>query len=402
MSDFATLEALAARVDYEQQAPQTVALARTRLLCSNDGGQVFLSHLAMQIGMEPCWDVEKTSCDGKTLRYNPEYVCRLDPKQLTGILCQSVFHCALHHITRGAGKQTKTWNLAADLAVNPMLLSCGLQLPHDEPLPGHGQYASFPQDATAETYYDLLQQQQSEFPDGCDGDHGNGSSGVDPSLVDGPDSSQSDMEARWDSKTEAAEKVAKQRGNTPNWLAQFCGDLRAAKIDWREQLRQLVSQYAKNDFSWVHPNRRFIWQGVYLPGLHSQELVDVVVAVDVSGSCVESLTEFASEIQGILESFDCTVTIMYHDTEVAGVQTWRTSDGPLEMKPVGGGGTDHRPVFSKVEELGLTPKVLVSLTDLYTYLPDDAPDYPVIWAVVDNPEAEAHFGDICHIDESNQ
>ena len=83
-------------------------------------------------------------------------------------------------------------------------------------------------------------------------------------------------------------------------------------------------------------------QGLYLPGLHSEELGDVVLAVDTSGSIDEQMLGlFAAEANAVLGAYDCTVTVLYHDTEVQKVQTWRSADGPLVLEPVGGGGTSH-------------------------------------------------------------
>ena len=80
----------------------------------------------------------------------------------------------------------------------------------------------------------------------------------------------------------------------------------------------------------MRPNRRLLQQGLYLPGLHSEELGDVVVAVDTFGSVGErELAVFAREVQGVVDAFDCTVTVLYHDTSVCGKQRWRSTDGPL-------------------------------------------------------------------------
>ena len=109
---------------------------------------------------------------------------------------------------------------------------------------------------------------------------------------------------------------------------------------------------ARNDYSWARPNRRFVAQGLYLPGLHSEELGDVVLAVDTSGSIGERvLGVFAAEANAVLARFDCTVTVLYHDTEVQKVQTWHSADGPLVLDPVGGGGTSHACVFDWLEQV---------------------------------------------------
>jgi len=72
------------------------------------------------------------------------------------------------------------------------------------------------------------------------------------------------------------------------------------------------------------------------------------------------------------------------------VQRWTPSDGPLVLKPCGGGGTDHRPVFDWIENEGMDPACLICLTDMYSTFPAHAPDYPVLWA--STTEAKGPWG----------
>jgi len=101
---------------------------------------------------------------------------------------------------------------------------------------------------------------------------------------------------------------------------------------------------------------------------------------------------FAAEVNGILDAFDCSVTVLYHDTDIQKIQSWRTGDGPLELDPVGGGGTSHGCVFEWLDRSGFVPSCVVCLTDLYTDFPDRSPVTPVLWAVVGGNTAEPPFG----------
>ena len=65
------------------------------------------------------------------------------------------------------------------------------------------------------------------------------------------------------------------------------------------------------------------------------------------------------------------------------------------MNPVGGGGTDFRPVFEWVERQGVAPCCLVYLTDLLcNRFPDQTPDYPVLWVQTADYNVTAPFGEI--------
>ncbi len=115
--------------------------------------------------------------------------------------------------------------------------------------------------------------------------------------------------------------------------------------------------------------------------------------MDTSGSIgPEELSRFAAEAQAILESYDCALTVLYHDAKVQKVERWRPSDGPLCLDAVGGGGTSHVCVFDWVEAQGESPACIVCLTDLDTEFPDRAPAVPVLWAVVGGNDARPPFG----------
>jgi predicted metal-dependent peptidase len=158
-------------------------------------------------------------------------------------------------------------------------------------------------------------------------------------------------------------------------------------------LREFVASNAKNDYSWARPNRRFLAQGLYLPGLHSEELGDVVLAIDTSGSIGEQvLGLFAAEANAILGSYDCSVTVLYHDTEVQKVQTWHSADGPLVLEPVGGGGTSHACVFDWIIQTGISPACVICLTDLETEFPAHVPAVSVLWAVPGQVPGDPPFG----------
>jgi hypothetical protein len=83
---------------------------------------------------------------------------------------------------------------------------------------------------------------------------------------------------------------------------------------------------------------------------------DLVVFVNgLPLGVIEFKARFASEAEGILQAYDCALTILYHDAQIQHVQTWRSTDGPLMLEPKGGGGTDHHVVFEWVAEQGVDP-----------------------------------------------
>jgi hypothetical protein len=150
---------------------------------------------------------------------------------------------------------------------------------------------------------------------------------------------------------------------------------------------------------WAHPNRRFIAQDLYLPGLHSETLGTVAVAVDCSGSIDETLlAEFGSELQDILSCFPKTkLHTFYHDVDVHKEEVWSSEDGELKLSPVGGGGTSHVPVFERMAAMDEQPACIVCLTDCYTTYPTSDPGAPVLWACFGNDGANPPFGRVIHV-----
>jgi predicted metal-dependent peptidase len=387
------LENAAQRQAAEEQAAKALSLARCRLVLGKDAKSAFFATLALRLKLEVMWEADTLATDGKRLVFNPDFINQFTLEEHIALVAHEVMHNALAHHARRGQRDKARWNVAADLAVNPLLIDAGFTLPEGGCIPGRGKYADLPNGKSAEEYYALLPGESGgeiegegpcPDPGGCGGV-------MDPG--DGSPAACKEAEADAAVAVSQAERVAKQRGDLPGGIARMVEQVLEPKVDWREVLRAFISRFARNDYSWTHPNRRFIHQGLYLPGLRSEELGDVVLAVDTSGSIGRGeLNRFAAEAEGILQAYECTLTILYHDASIQHVQTWGPTDGPLVLEPKGGGGTDHRPVFEWIAEQGVDPACLVCLTDLESSFPQEPPTYPVLWATVGAGNANAPFG----------
>jgi predicted metal-dependent peptidase len=186
-------------------------------------------------------------------------------------------------------------------------------------------------------------------------------------------------------------------GKLPGCAERLLGDILAPKVDWRDTLRRFVTERAKADYSWSRPNRRYMAQGIILPGLHSWQMGAIAVAVDTSGSIdAEQLAEFAAELLGIQEDAKpASMVALYCDAAVHRVDEFTPFD-PFELRSAGGGGgSDFRPVFNAIAERGESPACLVYLTDGFGTFPDSPPDYPVLWVM--NSDADAPFGEVVRL-----
>ena len=396
---FSVLEQEVQRQRQEEHAARAVASARARLVLGRDAKSAFFATLVLRLVPTADWTLETVATDGRALAYNPAFVCGLSADELLAVQVHEVMHLALAHNCRRGTRDPRRFNVAADLAVNPLLLSAGFVLPAGRLMPGEGRFAHLPAGLAAEEYYRLLSESP-EQEQGLEGDDvaDPGGCGSVQDAGDGSPSEIAEQAAQWKVAVAQAEQAAKARGELPAGLARSVDDVLHPPTDWREVLREFVRASARNDYSWSRPNRRFVAAGLYLPGLVSEALGEILVAVDTSGSIgPKELAVFGAELEALLGSYDCSATIVYHDARIQKVEDWTPSDGPLVLKPVGGGGTDHRAVFDWMEAEGRHPAVIVCLTDLDTEFPAIPPVAPVLWAVVGANRSSPPFGRVLHI-----
>ena len=399
----------------KKKVPSEVRIlkARTTLLLDHP----FFGTLLFRLGARPCSSIETMATDGRSLFYNPEFVDMLNAAELAGVLAHEVLHPALQHHTRRGDRDHARWNIACDYAINPILLDAGLTLPKDVLIDNRFRGMS------AERIYNLIEQdehgagssgQAESEPGGGSGAAGNNlpqndRTGDEPNAPSTPggvgqilDASEPEPGAGpsvaeqtrdWQIAVEQAETVAKVAGKLPGGAVRALEASQAAKVDWRELLRQAWSDTIPADYSWMRPNRRHVWSGLYLPGITSEGVGEIAIAVDCSGSIVSrQLGLFEAEVQSILAGQRPQVVhVIYFDAIVQKVEVYQAGQ-PISLSPVGGGGTDFRPCFEWLQEQGIVPQNLVFLTDLCGTFPSETPPYPVIWASTE--ARRAPFGEI--------
>ena len=389
--------------------------ARTSLILDHP----FFGSLLFRLKGRECRSVQTMATDGVSLFYNPDFVETLNAATLAGTLAHEVMHPALHHHVRRSGRDPKRWNQACDFAINPLLVDAGLSLPDGVLLDDRFRGMS------AEQIYNLLES-QSESESGSETDSGHededdepggeeskdetsgGGDSNSPSapiteggigqVLDAPPPDEEtptiEEQARaWDVAVNQATTVARQAGKVPAGLHRTLEGAAEASVDWREMLRRLWSDTIPADYSWMRPNRRHIWAGVYLPGVMREGVGEIAIAVDCSGSVnARQLALFEAEVRSILDGArPQRVHVLYFDSEVQKVETYEAGQ-PVHLNPVGGGGTEFGPCFEWLDDHGVLPQTLVFLTDLYGSFPPSAPAYPVLWASTGGRKAP--FGEV--------
>ena len=181
-------------------------------------------------------------------------------------------------------------------------------------------------------------------------------------------------------------------------------DLLQPQVDWREVLREFVkSTCTGKDFStWARPNRRFMGQGVYLPSGITEQVEELVLAIDTSGSIGQrALTLFLSEVKAICEAVRPNkVRLLYWGHSVVGDESYELSaldDLVKSTKPRGGGGTDVECVTAYMDEKKITPQATIVLTDGDLYGGWGRWNCPVLWTILDNEDANPDVGKRVHI-----
>jgi predicted metal-dependent peptidase len=387
--------------------------ARTTLLLDHP----FFGTLLFRLGARPCSSIETMATDGRSLYYNPQFVNKLNAAELAGVLAHEVLHPALQHHTRRGDRDRARWNIACDYAINPILIDAGLTLPKDVLIDDRFRGMS------AERIYNLIEQDEHHAaPSGqADNEAGDGSgatgnnspqndsAGDEPHAPSTPGGvgqvldateeeagagpSISEQARDWQIALEQAETVAKVAGKLSGATVRAIEASKAAKVDWRELLRRAWSDTIPADYSWIRPNRRHVWSGLYLPGITSEGVGEIAIAVDCSGSIgSRQLGLFEAEVRSILAGQrPRLVHVIYFDAAVQKVETYQAGQ-PISLSPAGGGGTDFRPCFDWLNEHGIVPQTLVFLTDLCGTFPKEVSPYPVIWASTE--ARRAPFGEV--------
>jgi len=181
-------------------------------------------------------------------------------------------------------------------------------------------------------------------------------------------------------------------------------ELLQPQVDWREVLREFVqTTCAGNDYStWARPNRRYVSGGYYMPSGISEQVGELVIAVDTSGSIGQvQLTAFMSEIKSICDTVqpEC-IRLLYWDTRVCQdekYETYQLDDLVKTTKPKGGGGTNVECVTEYLTAEGIKPQACIVLTDGYLGGSWGNWACPVLWCILDNKSAKPDTGKYVNI-----
>jgi len=142
------------------KADEKIQMLKMRFILHPDPRYSFFASLLYRLNIFP--DTKRTqsmAVDGRNLIYSPDFVDATGNEELLGVLAHEVLHCALAHHARMAGRDPQRFNIACDLAINPLLIDSGFKLPQAALMPGVGEYPRELLGKSAEEIYELLTSQ---------------------------------------------------------------------------------------------------------------------------------------------------------------------------------------------------------------------------------------------------
>lgn len=376
-----------------------LSAARTRLILDRP----FLGALVLRLPMkatkpERCKTI---GTDVRALYYNPEYIRNLSLDQTQFVLAHEALHCALSHFARRQRRIKHRWDIACDLAINPLLIKDGLKPPPGvllksgfEGMMAEEIYPYIEEDTEDQTHDDHFYDQENTSADSSrgqpqdqDSGAGHGDSDSEPQQSgDLPrplsETEQEQLAVQWRQRLAGAAQQAMQAGKLGAAMARLVEHLLQPQLPWRMLLARYMTAVARDDYSYQRPSRR---EGdAILPTLKSTQ-VDVVVVLDTSGSINDTeMQEFVSEIDAIKGQMRARLTLHGCDAKLCEHGPWVFEPWEEFRMPgtlYGRGGTRFVPAFEWLRREGREPDLLVYFTDAEGEFPKSEPNFPVLWLV---------------------
>ena len=336
--------------------------------------------------------------DTGNIFYNPVFIAQHSATQIMWALCHEILHYASGHGIRRGSRDAKKWNIAADMWINDTLKEAKI----GEPIPGC-------LDAPGSAYKTVEEIYAGLPPDDGEGDgqgqgqgqgQGEGDEGGGDPMQDDmepeetTDGERSELDGQRKIEVAGAAQVAKMKGKLAGVLQKFAEATIDAKVPWFDVLERYMTERSYTDSTWARPNRRYM-PDHYLPSIAgTSSMGEIVIQVDISGSVSpQEIKHYNGHLKSIVELCHPTkVHVIYTDTKVQRHDTFERPED-MEIEFHSGGGTHMPAGFKYIEEQGIKPEVVVTLTDGYTGW-DQEPPFPTIHCI--SSSEKAPYGENIH------
>lgn len=376
-------------------------LSRMRILVRQGFYGILLMH--MQFSLDD--GIETAATDGKRILFNPDFLEKLNDRELDFTLMHEILHCALRHCQRGRDYDQEEFNISCDIVVNSnILLSSQMDLSAIT-LRNYGESMHIAPDGregyeyTAEQVYEMLMK-KAEHPSERWDDHTHW------------EDAEVDEESGnvWAKRLEdACQAISVRdpsglRGLLPMCAQRLLMELHRPQTDWKKILNDFIQEEIV-DYSFTPPDRRFSDSGFFLPDFNEKDDMaeDILFMIDTSGSMSdEMVTVVYSEVKGAIDQFGGKLKgwLGFFDAAVIEPEPFRDEQEFRQIKPAGGGGTDFGVIFTYVREnmSQNLPAIIIILTDGHAPFPEEAMalHIPVLW-VLNNEEVTPPWGRVIRI-----
>ena len=346
----------------------------------------FICTVLFSLKLEFTADVPTAATDGENIFVNPEWFMALTPKERVFLLVHEAWHVAFSHPVRGEGKNAEIYNKAADYVINIMLCDEGFEF-----IKGGLKDDRFRNKSTEEVYKILLEE-TSYAKEHCTNGMGN-------DLMPASKKKAEELQSKIDSLLVKAslrnEMENDNAGDLPEEIKVKIQSLLNPTLPWDVLLINYMSAFAKEDFSFRRPNRRYL-PDFYLASPHSIAMANLTIAVDTSASVSkEEFTRFISEIDYIHKTLKpVELTVLDFDVSIKGEHILNSTSDITDIDFKGRGGTSFKCIFNY---LAKNPtNLLIVFSDMCCDKIKKEPDYPVLWVSVNNKGAEVNFGQLIH------
>ena len=358
--------------------------------------------------------------DGRHFYYNSRFIDMLRPKEIEFLFGHEVLHCVYDHFGRRGDRDPMLFNVANDYAVNGDLKKHRVgEFITSVPCLYDSKYEGM----SSEEIYDYLYENAEKInlsdlidkllDDHMDGE-GDSDSDEDGNEKDGkgkkPKLSAEERQKIKDEIKEAvlsAAAASDGAGNLPAGVKRLIQDMTAPKMNWRELLRMQLESTIKSDFTWMRASRRGWHMDAVMPGMKNDELIDIAIGIDASGSIDNNmLRDFLAETQGIMDQFQSyKIHIFTFDTGVYNPQQYNSDnlDTICDYEVKGGGGTDFDAIFNYLKEEQIEPRRLVVFTDGYPFGSWGDESYAdTVWIIHGNTTVVPPWGQYAYYEKETQ
>jgi predicted metal-dependent peptidase len=319
--------------------------------------------------------------DGKYFYYNRNFVAAMSDGECVFGMGHEILHCVYDHfdVARRGDRDPRLWNIANDYVINADLIDANIgeqiklvEICFDWKYRGQ---------VSEEIYDDLFKQAEEEGrvitqepmdihldraegdDEGAGGDKANGDTDGEEGPVKYTAEEKENNKQEFQNAVMQSAKAA-GAGNLPGGVKRMLDKLLNPTLDWRELLAMQIQSTIRSDYTYQTPSRKGQDSGFYLPGMDRETTIDIVAALDMSGSIMDEMAmDFLSEFKGIMDQYtDFNIHLVCFDTEIHNPQvfTQNNMEEFMDYELGGGGGTDFDCVFNQ-------PKKLVMFTDGYPW-----------------------------------